>query len=369
MGKGSNRVSVHRLEIEKEWDAEKAEAARAFCKAFTAADDIPRYILGRNVYSRRLAELVDVSGFIDDFARELEYLGKPVLKSEDVPKNALVVVASGGRPLTVRGRMQELGLSQLDYFSFIRFSDLPLTDVVFNEGFVQAYEENTDKVQWVYGLLEDDESRCVMAKLFNFRYTLDLDHLAGFVDRQRQQYFEPFLDMKPGTVFWDVGGYDGATALEFVKYCPDFGAIHVFEPDPSNIPVCTDALKALPRSHVWQCGAGARNETVRFSSDGSGSVIVDDGAFEIDVRRLDDLSLDAPNLIKMDIEGAELAALDGARSTIADAKPQLAIAVYHRPSDFWRVPEIVLSAFPDYRVYLRHYTEAIYETVMFFVPR
>ena len=71
----------------------------------------------------------------------------------------------------------------------------------------------------------------------------------------------------------------------------------------------------------------------------------------------------------MDIEGGELAALEGARGSIEAHRPALAVCVYHRPSDFWTVPRTILSMSPDYLVYLRHYTESIYETVMYFVPK
>ncbi len=70
----------------------------------------------------------------------------------------------------------------------------------------------------------------------------------------------------------------------------------------------------------------------------------------------------------MDIEGAELNAIDGAAATIARAHPRLALSIYHNAGDFWRVPERVLGIRSDYKLYIRHYTESIYETVMFFQP-
>ena len=42
--------------------------------------------------------------------------------------------------------------------------------------------------------------------------------------------------------------------------------------------------------------------------------------------------------------------------------------VYHKVSHLWDIPRYVLSLYSDYRIYLRHYTESIYETVMYFVP-
>ncbi|NBV84437.1 FkbM family methyltransferase, partial [bacterium] len=73
--------------------------------------------------------------------------------------------------------------------------------------------------------------------------------------------------------------------------------------------------------------------------------------------------------IKMDIEGGELSALRGAKKLITTHLPRLAICVYHRPDDFWAVPELILGWGCQYDLFLRHYTESIYETVMYFIPK
>ena len=106
-----------------------------------------------------------------------------------------------------------------------------------------------------------------------------------------------------------------------------------------------------------------------MSQGGSGSKINPDGAVEIQVDLLDNMEIHEPTFIKMDIEGAEIQAIQGARETIARAHPRLAICVYHNVGDFYRIPQMVLGIREDYDIYLRHYTETIYETVMFFIPR
>jgi hypothetical protein len=72
--------------------------------------------------------------------------------------------------------------------------------------------------------------------------------------------------------------------------------------------------------------------------------------------------------IKMDLEGWELRALAGSREHIIMDHPKLAICVYHHPSHFWGVFGFVMGLRADYKVFLRHYTEGLDETVMYFVP-
>lgn len=69
----------------------------------------------------------------------------------------------------------------------------------------------------------------------------------------------------------------------------------------------------------------------------------------------------------MDIEGLEYKALIGSSNIIKNYKPKLAIAVYHHAEDFRRIPEFLLKINPDYKVYLRHYTQGWSETIMYFI--
>lgn len=351
-------------------EAERAAAAQRFCAEFLAGGARPKYLLGRNVYAESVAKHVDLSGFVDDFTHEVSYLGRPVIRSQDIPADALVLNAAGGRPLSAKRRLDELGLENLAYFAFAKYAGLPLTPVVFNEGFSEEFQANEAEYRWIEGRFYDELSCSLFRKLTSFRLKYDLELLRGFEAREHAQYFEDFLDLQPaGETFVDVGGYDGATSREFIRRCPGYRAVHVFEPEPQNYRKCVAALESSANVHCHPLGLSDAKRSLRLTAQGSGSKIVEDGAVVIEVDRLDDVLQEAPTLIKIDIEGEEAAAIAGARRTIAAHHPRLAICVYHRAGDFWRIPRQVLNIRDDYDIYLRHYTESIYETVMFFMPR
>ena len=71
------------------------------------------------------------------------------------------------------------------------------------------------------------------------------------------------------------------------------------------------------------------------------------------------------DFIKLDIEGAELDCLQGAQNTIEKFCPKLAISLYHKPNDFFEIPLWLTNRFPDYKLYLDHYTIHEEETVLY----
>ena len=194
--------------------------------------------------------------------------------------------------------------------------------------------------------------------------------MEDFADIQHQQYFEDFLQLHPEQeTFLDVGCFDGKTSLEFIKHCPEYAGIHVFEPEPENMIKSKQTLAGLPNITYHDSGLSSQSETLRFSVEGSSSRVSEKGELLIKVDRLDNFIHTPFTLLKMDIEGQELSAIEGAKESITKYHPRLAICVYHRPDDFWKIPQKILSFRSDYQVFLRHYTEGVTETVMFFIPR
>ena len=76
---------------------------------------------------------------------------------------------------------------------------------------------------------------------------------------------------------------------------------------------------------------------------------------------------DTNALLKMDIEGSELSSLIGAKTFIQKYKPNMAICIYHKATDFYQIYEYIkeISEKP-FKTYIRHYSQGWNETVMFF---
>lgn len=81
-----------------------------------------------------------------------------------------------------------------------------------------------------------------------------------------------------------------------------------------------------------------------------------------------ELALERLDLIKMDVEGAEPRALEGAMRTIERLRPQLAISIYHEPDHFLDILGYLARTLAGYRFYVRNYHFIANETILYAVP-
>lgn len=92
-----------------------------------------------------------------------------------------------------------------------------------------------------------------------------------------------------------------------------------------------------------------------------------DDAFPI--RTIDGLvasgAVQRVDFLKMDVEGSELAVLQGAEQTLQQFKPRLAISIYHKFGDFFEIPLFLQSLNIGYHLYLDHYSIHAEETVLY----
>ena len=112
---------------------------------------------------------------------------------------------------------------------------------------------------------------------------------------------------------------------------------------------------------IISCAVGKENGITQFTHDRNhvASKITEGAALgtqTISMISIDDYVKDcniAPSFIKMDVEGNEMDALIGSKETLVRYKPQLAICLYHKPSDMWTIPKLIHEIAPEYRYWCR----------------
>ena len=65
-------------------------------------------------------------------------------------------------------------------------------------------------------------------------------------------------------------------------------------------------------------------------------------------------NIEKVDFIKMDIEGSERKALLGAKETLRKFKPKLALSIYHKFSDFYKIPLLIKRLNPNYKIKIRN---------------
>lgn len=331
-----------------------------------------RYLLGRNEHSAALSKVIDIDGFLDDYADPgMIYNGKPIMSGEEIPKNAIIINCSMAiRPISAHKRIKKLGVAGcLAYADFCK----ALPDLVPLPEFVTEtrndIHNNPAKWRILRQSLFDDHSRQVLDDIVNYRLTGDYGFMKSYTFRPEDQYFEDFLYLGPRQIFVDAGGFDGDTTELFCERYPDYEKVWFFEPSPTNHKKAQSRLSRFRSIEFIELGLSDSVGKIAFNpNDGPSSSISENGSFQIDITTLDQKVKGKVTFIKMDLEGWEKKALEGSKRHIIEDYPRLAISVYHNSSDFWRIFDFVFNLRQDYDIFLRHYTEGWSETVMYFVP-
>jgi FkbM family methyltransferase len=185
---------------------------------------------------------------------------------------------------------------------------------------------------------------------------------------------------EPGDVVVDGGGGYGDTALYFsTRVAPD-GQVVVVEMDPRNRRAIERNLEQngeaasrvrLVHAALWE----SSGESIPYVAGGKLSRLQPEPAAEggtAETTALDELvegvGLGRVDFLKLDVEGAELAALKGAAQVLEHHRPKLAVALYHKPEDLIEIPRHIAELGLGYRLFLDHTSPGSEETVLFGAP-
>ena len=238
-------------------------------------------------------------------------------------------------------------------------------------------QEDIDKV---CEYLTDEQSKNTIRKIVEKRKRGINDY--SDIMSAGEYFRDDIFQWDNNEVYVDAGAFDGDSITQFIKKNFNFKKIYAFEADRKN-------YEMLRNSYIYQAfkdkieifnrGVWDQFETVYFvegmetSSSAvseSGLDMTDDSGVNMQIGSVECVPLDAVisekvTFIKMDIEGSEMKALSGARRLITTYKPKLAICIYHKLDDLWKIPQYIHSLVPEYKFYVRHHRILYVDTVLY----
>lgn len=322
---------------------------------------------GRAVARRLLAQGIRVECFVDSDPRKrgvridgLEALGREELRQR--PELPLLIASYWREDILFE--LREGGFPNELFWMRLSNSYVP--------NFLELHGEDAQRF---HSRLADEESRLVYASIIKSVATGN----AGYHRVSAYpQYRHPRVLPQAGDVVIDGGAYSGDTAQMFLNICGGCH-VHAFEPDPAVYAQLEANLAAQGLSErVTPHRLGLWESSTRLSfslSDGKGSHITTQGS-EAYCMVIDTVALDGfaeqtgtrIDFIKLDVEGAEMAALRGAAGVIRKFRPKLQVCLYHKALDCVELPLFLLELAQGYSFYVGHHGSGETDSVLYAAP-
>ena len=248
--------------------------------------------------------------------------------------------------------------------------------------------QNINNFSKVYKLLDDKNSKLLFESLIAKRILLNGKMSKKLISNE--QYFcLPEFQRKSNQLLIDCGAFVGDTFEKWlIMNEGNIGAYIGFDPVPKHKEIFNNRLKRISKEYIIKqkiryetLFVSNIHETVELTNNGTKTTINtekkgENKKFKIESNSIDNQSIDElidnenikSIVIKMDIEGAEYKALQGAYKTIKKYRPLIAVAVYHNIDDLARIPIYLASLKLNYKFYLRHHSPTFDETILYCVP-
>ena len=242
------------------------------------------------------------------------------------------------------------------------------------------YRAELESIQHAASLFQETKSQNLYHDVIEYRKTGNFE-LLKLKDDLSNQYFPndlPWLtslqEIISGVSVLDGGAYQGETFLHARKLVSIKNWVFI-EPDPHNFDILTKATSQTFEKKIFlETALHSTKMALKFSSAENtfGSYLSANGDLKVITSTIDEIydngKIDL-DLIKLDVEGNELAALTGGQMTINTRKPFLAISIYHKPEDHWEIPLFISKNFPFYDFYLRLHGEQTFDLVLYCIPQ
>lgn len=285
----------------------------------------------------------------DEFVRGHSFKGYKVLRYSEVCekyKDFNVVLCFASRIDEVIDRIAEI-----DDEHTVFAPDVPVAG---GGLFTREYTtENEEKFERAYSLLADEESKRVYKDILNFKVSGKIKYLlSSFCDKSK--VYSDILNLNENEEIIDLGAYDGDTIREFTAATGGkYKHITALEPDKKSYKKLLKNTDGMTNISTLNMGVWSKRDTLIFDAEAGRNSKLSAEGVSVEVTDIDSLNI-APTFIKMDIEGSEMKALEGAEKTIKKYLPKLYICAYHRNEDLFALPLKINELNEKYKIYFRH---------------
>lgn len=171
----------------------------------------------------------------------------------------------------------------------------------------------------------------------------------------------------------DAGAFAGEVAVVFSRSVGPTGRVYAFDPVENHLDICALNFSRPGYEHItlfpYAVGDKAVEAPTIQCADYNPGYRASQSEVPVPTRRIDDLvgngQIERIDFLKMDVEGAEMAALRGAESSIRKFRPKLAISIYHKPTDFTDIINYVHDLELGYSLFIDQHTIYEEETVLY----
>ena len=363
-----------------------AELAAAPCPYRPAPADVPLALYGAGNMGRLARDylkevrrdfVIAIDRDAGRIAREPEWAGVRMLYPGDVPAEAKRGVRLAVSLVTSPYVPLEKALLAEGFEDVVPFYDLaesfrhvhPLSNGWFA---APLSAQDRDSTAAVLARWHDDVSRAYHLQFLAWRRLREEWSFAAAPVANDNRFFIPEVRqvLREDEVFLDAGAHHGHVTEAFVRHTGGtFRRIVAIEPDPASRLRLAETLKPhAARTAILDCAlSDAEGEAVFHDGLDYASQLSDTGRLRVMRRRLDSLGL-SPTFIKLHLEGAELAALKGARETLVKHRPLVAATVYHNDDGIWRTAYWLMRTLPGYRFLFRAHSWCGTGAVIYAIP-
>ena len=223
---------------------------------------------------------------------------------------------------------------------------------LFTRGYAAKHQ---GELETVYHALADEQSRLTFRNVIEYKLTGHIESLLA-CETPPEEAYKNILCLTEKEIYLDLGAYTGDTIRQFIEAVGEYRQIYAVEPDPKTFSKLKKNTAKLHDCVLFQMGIHDTYAQMPFAAHAGRNSVLDTSGRITEMDSVDHLLCGREvTYIKMDVEGQEAKAIEGARETVRRHKPKMLVSAYHRTEDIFDLPLRVLAIRPDYRVYLRHY--------------